>query len=190
MAPDATDGAGQTAAAGPARSTAQLERDFALARARASAGQRTTLLHVGAQHTVMLSGSAERPGPAFTLAVGARRTAAAFFRHELPAPHELERAIDTVEEEVMRARTLAADGAELVATAAGLGEWAGFAAPTMTLQTVENFFQRLASASLGQPGALAGLPAGREAAATLLILREVMHHLGFGAITVIDADID
>ena len=46
----------------------------------------------------------------------------------------------------------------------------------MSLETVEDWFQRLASASLGQPAAMQGLPAGREAAASLLVLREIMHH--------------
>jgi hypothetical protein len=57
----------------------------------------------------------------------------------------------------------------------------------MPIETVEQCFQQLAAASLGQPGAMQGLPAGREAAATLLILREFMHHLGHPAITVVDA---
>jgi exopolyphosphatase/pppGpp-phosphohydrolase len=171
----------------PTRSTHELERDFALARARDSTAAGTTLLHIGAEHTEVLSGHAERPEVTFRLAIGAQRTAAAFFRHEPPASHELEQAIDTVEDEVMRARTLRVDGTELVSTAAGLGEWARFASPAMTLETVEALFQRLASASLGHAGALAGLPAGREAAATLLILREFMHHLGYPAITVVDA---
>jgi exopolyphosphatase/pppGpp-phosphohydrolase len=57
----------------------------------------------------------------------------------------------------------------------------------MPIETVEQWFQRLAAASLGQSGAMQGLPAGREAAATLLILREFMHHLDHRAITVVDA---
>jgi hypothetical protein len=48
----------------------------------------------------------------------------------------------------------------------------------MTLETAEHLFQRLASASLGHPGALAGLPVARR----LLILREFMRHLGYRVI--------
>lgn len=44
---------------------------------------------------------------------------------------------------------------------------------------VEAMFQRLASASLGHPGALAGHLSDRDAAAALLMLRECMHHLGY-----------
>ena len=53
----------------------------------------------------------------------------------------------------------------------------------MSLETVEDWFQRLASASLGQPAAMQGLPAGREAAASLLVLREIMHHRGYTSVT-------
>jgi hypothetical protein len=37
---------------------------------------------------------------------------------------------------------------------------------------------------MGRPPASEGLPAGGAFAATLLILRELMHHLKFAAITV------
>jgi hypothetical protein len=40
---------------------------------------------------------------------------------------------------------------------------------------------------VGDAGALAGIPAASEATATLLILREFMHHLDHRAITVVDA---
>lgn len=57
------------------------------------------------------------------------------------------------------------------------------------IEIVESWFQRLASASLGQPGALWGLPAGREAAATLLMLREFMHHRGYASIVAVEPPI-
>ena len=64
----------------------------------------------------------------------------------------------------------------LWSTSSNLRAWGGVSGTTMTIETVEQWFQRLAAASLGQPGAMQGLPAGREAAATLLVLREFMHH--------------
>lgn len=51
-----------------------------------------------------------------------------------------------------------------------------------TRDEVEDSFQRLATVSLGHPAVSAGLPAGRDAAAGLLVLRECMHHLGFGGV--------
>ena len=52
-----------------------------------------------------------------------------------------------------------------------------------TIEAVERLFQRLASASLGDPMARRGLPTGNRFVATALILREFMHHLGFTSIT-------
>jgi hypothetical protein len=47
------------------------------------------------------------------------------------------------------------------------------------LDEVEQLFQRLASASLGNSAARLGLPSGNGFVAATLILRELMHHLGF-----------
>jgi hypothetical protein len=58
---------------------------------------------------------------------------------------------------------------------------------SLSLEWVEMLFQRLASGALGDPSALKGLPAGRESAATLLILRELMHHLKFNEVVVAPA---
>ena len=66
-----------------------------------------------------------------------------------------------------------------------LRAWAASAGPMVPLETVEQWFQRLASASLGQPRALDGLPLGAEAAAALLVLREFMHHLGYRSVLVV-----
>lgn len=74
----------------------------------------------------------------------------------------------------------------LWSTSPALRAWRAVSGPTMTIEIVEQWFQRLASASLGQPGALQGLPAGREAAATLLVLREFMHHRGHASIVSVE----
>jgi len=46
----------------------------------------------------------------------------------------------------------------------------------LTIEAVENDFQRLASR---------GIPAERDAAAALIILRELMHHLGVKAVRLV-----
>ena len=176
-----------------ARSTTDLTRGHAFVRSRIATNARTTLLHIGEHDTVVLIGGDAAPDTTFTLALGSSRTANAFFHHDPPQPAELESAIDAVEDEVMRARAVLPNGATLVTTDSALHELASIAGhPAMggqaiTLDALERLFQRLASASLGNPGALRGLPSGREAAAVLLILREFMHHLGCASITVVDA---
>ena len=172
------------------------ESDYAFARSRLGSPPRTTLLHIGEHDTVVLTGSGAGPDATLTLALGSRRTAAAFFRHDPPTPLELETAIETVEVEVSRVRGLPIDGAVLASSDIAVRELDTIGAPpgsgvqVMALATVESLFQRLASASLGHPSALKGMPGGREAAAVLLILREFMHHLGFEAISVIDGPED
>jgi hypothetical protein len=48
---------------------------------------------------------------------------------------------------------------------------------TLSVEAVEQMFQRLAARA-------PGLQAGREFAGKLLILRELMHHLGFPSIVI------
>lgn len=137
-----------------------------------------TRLDVGARQTRLQVGSAS-----LELALGAELTAAACFRHTPPTPQEIERAIDIVEGEVMpalasgpRHPALGAGGLALQQIAAAAG------APTLSLDEVEQMFQRVASEALGDPTARRGLPPGNGFVMTLLILREFMHHGGFSAV--------
>lgn len=144
---------------------------------------KVTRIDIGPQHTEI--GTADG---GLVLALGSAATADAYFHHAPPTPTELERAIDAVEDEVMRARTLIRDGSVLVASGSSMSEVASAvgalgAAEAVTLDAVEQLFQRLASASLGQPIARRGLPESNQFAATVLILREFMHHLGFASVS-------
>ena len=136
-------------------------------------------LDIGARQTEVRTSS-----EVVQLALGSALTAEAFFRHDPPTPTELESAIDGVEDEVMRVRQRLPGDAVLQAHGAALREVADAAgvSDALTLDAVEQLFQRLASASLGNPVARHGLPAGKRFVATLLILREFMHHLGFTAV--------
>ena len=158
-----------------APSVAELEANFARARATAKMGspaaEAMTLLHIGGSRTEVL--------------IGAEQIAQAYCHHDPPTSIELQRSIDAVEDEVMRLSRPIDPQAALVGIDDGLRAWAAIAGAAMTLELVEQLFQRLASASLGHPSALRGLLTGREAAATLLILREFMHHLGYASIMVL-----
>ncbi len=93
----------------------------------------------------------------------------------------------------MKARSLPSQDASLVSMNPTLLEFArsvGAASDggsVMSLDVVEALFQRLASASLGHPSAMQGLPPGPEAASILLILREFMHHLGYASVIALAA---
>jgi exopolyphosphatase/pppGpp-phosphohydrolase len=171
------------------RSSAELESHFAaLARSAAAGGSSATalatLLHIGDEHLVVLSGSGATPDTVRRIELGRARIARDFFHHDPPTSREIERAIDFVEDEIMRLGKPAEDGTTLWVTGLDMRAWAAIPGRTVPIETVEQWFQRLAAALRGQPGSI---PAGREAAATLLILREFMHHLGYPAITVADA---
>jgi Ppx/GppA phosphatase family len=174
------------------RSPARLESDWAaVVRVAAGSDPRAstlrTLLHVGDEHAVVLRGQGDKPIRVHQLALGAARIARDFFHHDPPISREIERAIDFVEDELMRLGKPAEAATTLWSTSPALQAWSEVAGPTMPIETVEQWFQRLASASLGQAGAMRGLPTGREAAATLLVLREFMHHRGHASIFFVGA---
>jgi hypothetical protein len=119
-----------------------------------------------------------------TLPVGPAGLAHDCLRHDPPTPVELERAIDLVEDAIggldrwpEGARRLVTADTVLLSLP-GLDVLGG----GLTREEVEALFQRLASRALGLPLPTTELPHGREVAAALLILRECMHHLGFGRI--------
>lgn len=146
-------------------------------------------LHIGAQQTVVsiidTTQALETAEPVALLALklGFEQIANLHFKRDIPTPLELEYAIQTLEDQVERARTLIAPGTWLTSTDVGLHEIAKaahglYALPTvLTLEQVEHTFNRLAAVSLGRPAASENLPSGKSFAATLLILREFMHHL-------------
>lgn len=115
------------------------------------------------------------------IGVGARDLAEALFRHDPPTPHELEQAIDRVEDALAAIGLRHAVRGDLLMREpqphAPLGSTA--AEDRLTRDEVEARFQRMALASLGHPGLRDGLPADSADAAALLILRECMHHLGY-----------
>lgn len=118
------------------------------------------------------------------LALGPAQIARDFFRHDPPTFDEIERAIDFTEDRIMRLEP--PDGAErtLWCRSDRLQPWATLCGPTITIEIVEQWFSRLALAAQGRIHAMDGLPPGREAAATLVVLREFMHHRGHPIVVV------
>lgn len=120
------------------------------------------------------------------LDLGASRIARDFFHHDPPTAREIERAIDAVEDQIMRLDRQRDTGRPLWSQSKTLQPWAAVSGRTMTLEIVEQWFERLALAAQGRSDALDRLPPGREAAAALLVLREFMHHRGHPSIHVVD----
>lgn len=149
------------------------------------------LLHIGAEQTGVVVGRGRVPDAVLALTIRSDKTARDHFKHTPPSPLELENAIVTVEDEVTRARDNVSAGARLCTTDAAIREIARLSGVTesasmrLPLDAMERTFDRLTQLSLGRPAPFEGLPASNHFAATLLILREFMHHLQFADITVL-----
>jgi exopolyphosphatase/pppGpp-phosphohydrolase len=156
-------------------------------------GAAITVLHIGEEQTAVASGSGVESA-VITLALGSRRTATDHFKHEPPTAIEMENAIQAVEDEVARVRPMIVRDSKLFTADAvirDIARLAGVADSTehaLSLDAMERTFDRLAAISLGTPASQEGIPSSAAFAATLLILREFMHHLRFSSIIVSEAD--
>lgn len=150
---------------------------------------RITLIDIGPRQMRVVTGYGSPSETTLDVALGSSITAEQFFKSDPPTGRELEHAIDAVEDQVMRLRTIVPAGSELVAAGGALRELGHAASDAgrgglVTLAMVEQVFQRIASTSLGDPMARQGLPGGNAFVASALILREFMHHMGFATVMV------
>lgn len=159
-------------------------------------GTPITVLHIGALQTIVASGTGAEPQAVFKLTVGSRKTAAEYFQHNPPTPGEMENAIVTVEDAVANVRTIITGGANLsttqlftsdetirkIALISGVTDGAEL---ILARDAMERTFERLTAVTLGRPSSTEEIPTDVTFAATLLILREFMHHLQFLSITVV-----
>lgn len=156
-------------------------------------GVQATLLQIGDERTGVVTGNDAAPEAVLLLEIGSRRVAREHFQRGLPTEAELERAIATIEDEVARAAPMLRNRSTLfttddtirqIATTAGVPAGASM---ILRLELVEQIFGQFVSEALGQSPRLNGLPLDRESAATLMILREFMHHLHFASINVVES---
>jgi len=161
-------------------------------RAEFSADPGVTLLSIAALQTHVVSGREASPSLTLSLDLGTQRVSEDFFHHQPPTPAELENAIMLVEDQLACMRSLRDEKSLLISDYSALRDIAvasglnGPAPLRLTCDAVEQCFERLAMISQGRPAATDSLPKSAEFAATLLILREWMHHLQFDAITLLD----
>jgi hypothetical protein len=116
--------------------------------------------------------------------VGAGAIAETLFRHDPPMPGEIERAIDAVEDALASTGLMHTERGDLQTAEPRVLDLLGLRVGDVrrTREQVETQFQSLASMALGQPAARGAAAPSGEGAATLLILRECMHHLGYKGI--------
>jgi hypothetical protein len=154
---------------------------------------RTALLHIGEEQTTLTLDTGDAPTTTLALAVGIESTARAYFRHNPPSALDMETAIAAVEDVVMPALRQLPAGLALNTSDAAVHRIALLAGvpegPRMVLSidAMEACFVRLAAVVQGRPSTQDVLPTDNGFAAALLILRELMHHLGFDRICWVQA---
>lgn len=176
---------------------AVLQQSYAAARQHADATACIVVLHIGAQQSGIAVGIGSAPDLVKLWPLGFERTPREQFRTTPPTPLAMENAIQIVEDVVMPMRAVIPRTALLFSTDAGVREIALLAGEAqalplplplhLSLEAMERVFNRLAAVVEGSSFVHQGLPASNHFAATLLILREFMHHLQFAHIVVLHA---
>jgi hypothetical protein len=153
------------------------------------AGTPVATLHFGGAQGAVASGRGVEP-VVQVLDIGTRVLAATCLHHAPPTAAELEQAIERAEDAVMPARAALVPGATLYTADAGIRQVAiaaGIEAqPEMRLpiDALESAFNRLADRASGRPVAQDTLPDDSVFAATLVLLRECLHHWGLDGIVI------
>ena len=170
----------------------EIRRCYCAIRSRIpTLGVQATLLHVGKERTGVVTGNYAAPEGVLMLEIGSHRLAREHFRHLAPTEAELEGAIATIEDELARAGPILRNRSTLfttdevirqIATTAGVPANASM---ILRLELVEQTFGRFVSEAFRHSPRSNAFPLDRESAATLLILREFMHHLQFGSINLV-----
>lgn len=167
----------------------EIRSRYSVVRSALSDARQLAVLHVGPEQTAVALGDHDQAVQIALLAIGSKTIADDYFKHTPATALELENAIVVVEDEIARARSILRGSWQLHTTDAALCEIAALSGITassqmvLSIEAVEQTFERMASVALGRPAAQSGLPAGNEFAARLLILREFMHHRQFPTIT-------
>jgi len=170
--------------------TQTLLQAYAVARQHAGEGVCIVVLHIGTEQSGIAVGLGPDADLVKPLPMGSERTAREYFKTTPPTPMAMEHAIQVVEDVVMplsadipRAALLFSADTTLrtIALLAGVEQTEPM---RLTLEAMERLFNRLSAMVEGSPAAHQGLPESNTFAATLLILREFMHHLQFGQIEV------
>ena len=153
--------------------------------------QPITILEILDSQTIFHS--AENDKEIQVLNIGYKSIADKYFRTFPPTADEVEYAIMEVEDTIMPARKLLPEGNTLIMT----GEMVTLIASLTSVESIENkvilkresveqVFNRMAAIINGLPASQDILPADTYFAAYLLILREVLHHLGYPAVYIVN----
>ena len=142
-----------------------------------------TVLELGRDTGLVLRKAGEQVRLCKEFALGMDGLVRHCLSHEPPWPVELEHAIDLTEEAVMPLASQFAGTHRLVLQGVGANliantlQASGISQTVLTLDDVEELFNRLVAVSQGRPASQEKLPTDVYFFGALLILREFMHHL-------------
>lgn len=148
-------------------------------------------LCLGDTTSAIAIGAGPRPERLLTVELGVGSIQARHFHGGVPDGAGVEAAIAAVEDAIMpllrvmpgAARLVSAD--PRIAAVAGFGGLADHGGSTLGIDAVERLFDRWTARVLGRPASQDPMPVSGDFAATLLILRETLHHLKFHGITLL-----
>jgi hypothetical protein len=123
------------------------------------------------------------------LKAGYEYISSTFYKHEIPTESEIEYAINHIEDELMSSKELLNNNEKLVCTDMLLIELLrknGELKETYTSRNIEDIFSKYANLSMGEPLARSGLSTTKDDFAIILALREIMHHLKFKEISILE----
>ncbi len=150
-----------------------------------------TRIAIGELHTRVRVDGGPSPAIDLELGIGLAQMGRGPFVHQPPSELEIESAIEFVEDAVMPLAKVLPPSTKLVTSDAiaprllTLTQRApGPGTAVLTLEQVEHVFGELAAVSLGRPSASGGVPTDAPFVSYVLILREFMHHLAFGQISI------
>ena len=171
----------------------QLATDtYCIIRKKVAGNKSISVLHIGDEFSFIVQGTEKKnPEKIWAFDIGSVKTARDFFNEFPPTPGEIENAIQVVEDEVMPLHKLLTPDSALYTIDTSIKEIAKYAIfeeikdeLILSRISMERVFSRLAAIITGLPASQDILPESNSFATTLLILREVMHHLGFTDITI------
>ena len=146
-----------------------------------------TLLLITEECTIVATGKSPlEPDNFWILPLGGEKTSKEFFKHTPPSPDEIEYAINFIEDTIVPLKKILPPNSELYSFSPVMQEIIlqankSLSSPekVLPIKDMEDVFSRLAIIISGRPYSTDTLPESTSFAASLLILREFMHHLGF-----------
>lgn len=151
------------------------------------------LLHVGKETVKFIYINNKEFVDERVLNIGYLRIITSYLKRPIPKEDEIENAINHIEDELMRFKELVNEGEELFTRNEILidilkshkGEETEY-----SRQKIEDLFTQYVLLSMGQAPVYNKLEMNHEQYAVVLVLREIMHHLNFGTIHIVNKQAD